>query len=199
VPEVQVLLPISTEKDLVRFHMDDPFAAARFASELKKRAKRLGWDVNRPVVLLCIGTDRSTGDSLGPLVGTRLSHFRPNPFKVYGTLEQPVHATNLHETLDRIRAEHPEPFIIAIDASLGHLENVGTVALGDGSLKPGAGVKKDLAEVGDMHITGVVNVGGFLEYLVLQNTRLNLVMRLANVIVSGLKQFAIEHYRKARA
>ncbi|MEW6727712.1 MAG: spore protease YyaC [Bacillota bacterium] len=198
-PEAQVLLPISTEKDLVRFHMDDPFAAAKFASELKKRVKRLGCDTNRPVILLCIGTDRSTGDSLGPLVGTRLSQYRPNPFKVYGTLEQPVHATNLHETLDRIRAAHPESFIIAIDACLGCIENVGTVALGDGALKPGTGVKKDLPEVGDVHVTGVVNVGGFLEYLVLQNTRLNLVMRLANIIVSGLKQFAVEHYRKARA
>ena len=26
----------------------------------------------RPVVIVCIGTDRSTGDSLGPLVGTFL-------------------------------------------------------------------------------------------------------------------------------
>jgi hypothetical protein len=37
-----------------------------------------------------------------------------------------------------------------------------------------------------MHIVGVVNVGGFMEYLVLQNTRLSLVMRMAEVISTGL-------------
>lgn len=28
-----------------------------------------------PIVIVCVGTDRSTGDSLGPLVGTALSRF----------------------------------------------------------------------------------------------------------------------------
>lgn len=50
----------------------------------------------------------------------------------------------------------------------------------------GAAVNKSLPLVGEIHITGVVNVGGFMEYLVLQNTRLNLVMRMAGVIVQGL-------------
>jgi len=34
---------------------------------------------------------------------------------------------------------------------------------------------------------GVVNVGGFMEYFVLQNTRLSLVMRMADVIAEGLR------------
>ncbi|MNN53765.1 hypothetical protein D3C81_1685430 [compost metagenome] len=37
-----------------------------------------------------------------------------------------------------------------------------------------------------MHITGIVNVGGFMEYLVLQNTRLSLVMNMADVIARGI-------------
>jgi len=28
--------------------------------------------IGRPIIMICIGTDRSTGDSLGPLVGTLL-------------------------------------------------------------------------------------------------------------------------------
>ena len=27
---------------------------------------------NRPIIFVCIGTDRSTGDSLGPLIGYKL-------------------------------------------------------------------------------------------------------------------------------
>ncbi|MNJ05080.1 hypothetical protein D3C73_1661750 [compost metagenome] len=37
-----------------------------------------------------------------------------------------------------------------------------------------------------MHITGIVNVGGFMEYFVLQNTRLSLVMDLAELIAKAI-------------
>ena len=33
---------------------------------------------NQPIVFVCIGTDRSTGDSLGPLVGTLLKEKKNN-------------------------------------------------------------------------------------------------------------------------
>lgn len=137
-------------------------------------------------VLLCIGTDRSTGDCLGPLVGSKL--LQQNFFIVYGTLDKPVHASNLKEKLDMIYKQNRNPFIVAIDACLGRLESVGYIQLGDGSLLPGAGVNKDLPPVGQIHITGVVNVGGYMEYMILQNTRLNLVMRLADVIAGGINQ-----------
>ena len=46
---------------------------------------------------------------------------------------------------------------------------------------------KDLPEIGDVHINGIVNVSGFMEYFVLQNTRLHLVMSMANVLAEGLQ------------
>ena len=52
---------------------------------------------NRPIVFVCIGTDRSTGDSLGPLIGTLLVEKNIHPFHVYGSLENPIHALNLAE------------------------------------------------------------------------------------------------------
>ena len=119
-------------------------------------------------------------------------------FIVYGTLDKPVHASNLRETLQEINTYFKNPFIIAVDACLGRLENVGSIQLGNGSLQPGAGVNKELPpKVGQVHITGVVNVGGFMEYLVLQNTRLNLVMRLADVIVSGLTKTITEFHKQS--
>ena len=58
----------------------------------------------------------------------------------------------------------------------------------NGPLRPGLGVRKKLPPVGDLYIAGVVNVGGFMEYMVLQNTRLGLVMKMAQVIASGIVQ-----------
>lgn len=41
------------------------------------------------LVLLCIGSDRSTGDSLGPLVGHKLSKALAGKLTIYGTLKSP--------------------------------------------------------------------------------------------------------------
>jgi len=134
---------------------------------------------------MCIGTDRSTGDALGPLVGERLCKVIKHA-KVFGNLEEPVHAVNLEKVMHNVRDIYKNPFIIAVDASLGSSENVGTIKIAPGPLRPGAGVNKDLPPVGNFHITGVVNVGGFMEYLVLQNTRLFTVMRMVDIISLGI-------------
>jgi putative sporulation protein YyaC len=134
------------------------------------------------VVFVCIGTDRSTGDSLGPLVGTYLTGLGYT--NVLGTVDEPIHAMNLAERV----ADIPEgKTVIAIDACLGRLSSVGKTEIVRGSVKPGAGVNRTgLPEVGDYGITGVVNVSGFMEYAVLQNTRLSLVMRMARDITSAI-------------
>lgn len=144
------------------------------------------WGAGRPLVFLCIGTDRSTGDALGPLVGQALRAWRPSGATVVGCLDEPVHATNLGQAMARLREAVPDGVVVAVDACLGRLETVGTITVGAGPLCPGAGVNKALPEVGDAHVTGTVNVGGFMEYFVLQNTRLSLVVRMAEVVAEGL-------------
>ncbi|WP_059050437.1 spore protease YyaC [Paenibacillus senegalimassiliensis] len=138
------------------------------------------------IVVICIGTDRSTGDCLGPLVGTALTKYNSPYFHLYGTLEEPVHAMNLKETLEHIQHSYKQPFIISIDACLGQTASIGSIQVVQGPLRPGAGVNKQLPPVGDIHLTGIVNVGGFMEYFVLQNTRLSLVMRLSEIISTSL-------------
>lgn len=140
------------------------------------------------LVVFCIGTDRSTGDALGPIVGSNLERLYPNNVSIYGTLDSPVHAVNLQETIDYVKKNHANPLIIAIDACLGQLNSVGKISVAHGPIKPGAGVKKQLPEVGTFHITGIVNIGGFMEYFVLQNTRLSVVMKMGEVIANSLYQ-----------
>lgn len=141
---------------------------------------------HRDIVILCIGTDRSTGDSLGPLVGDKLKFLVREKVFLYGGLENPIHAKNLIETIDNINSNHKSPFIIAIDASLGPLQNVGKIIIESKPLTPGAALNKNLPPIGDLYITGVVNISGSLEFVVLQNTRLYIVMKLAETISSGV-------------
>ena len=160
----------------------DPNAAEVLSDRLRASIQHVQ---TKDLVVVCIGTDRSTGDALGPLVGTNLVRGNSG-LHVYGTLNEPVHAMNLSETMDRIALNHRNPYIIAVDACLGQLTSVGTIQFLHGPLRPGAGVHKDLPAIGDVHITGVVNVSGFMEYFVLQNTRLSLVFAMAEVIAAGL-------------
>src|SRR5690606_19346318 len=90
---------------------------------------------HQPIVIVCIGTDRSTGDSLGPLVGSQLLKYRSSFFHVYGTIAEPVHALNLSDVLTVIHTAHPTPFIIGIDACLGQTSSVGSIITALGPVK----------------------------------------------------------------
>ena len=183
----------------------------------------LRMSAGRDLVLLCIGTDRITGDSLGPIIGHNLlknralgkraagrGAFGPSSagapdakcvpparsvpqsealwggsISIYGTLESPVHAKNLSHTLEDIYSCHGRPLVVAVDASLGQPQSVGFVTIGAGTLSPGAGIKNSLPDVGDIYVTGIVNSSGSSNLSTLQNTRLALVVRLADVITKG--------------
>lgn len=141
---------------------------------------------SRPIIILCIGTDRSTGDCLGPLVGEKLRFLIRNNVILYGNLERPVHAKNLCDVIDEINANYINPYIIAVDACLGTIQNVGKIIMERKALCPGSAMNKDLPHVGDLSITGIVNISGTLEFMVLQNTRLYTVMHLADIISKGI-------------
>jgi putative sporulation protein YyaC len=141
----------------------------------------------KSLVFGCIGTDRSTGDSLGPLVGYKIRNVKYENVHVYGDLDNPVHAKNIEEVMSKINSAHEKPYIIAIDACLGRMDHVGCISIGEGSIKPGSGVNKELLPVGDMYVTGIVNFGGFMDFLVLQNTRLSIVMKMADLMSTGIR------------
>lgn len=150
---------------------------------------------NNELVIVCIGTDRATGDSLGPLVGYKLQNLAYAQVKLYGTLDEPVHAKNLEDTLEDILTNHPNALVIAIDACLGASSSVGYLTIGEGSIRPGAGVKKELPPVGHLHITGIVNFSSLMNMVILQNTRLSIVMKMADTISSGIKYCLWRYYK----
>lgn len=150
---------------------------------------------SKNVFFLCVGTERSTGDSFAPFVGTYLKE--KGYTNVLGTIDDPVHAVNLDEKIKLI----PEgKVVIAIDSCLGRLKNIGNINLNTGSLHAGAGVGKELTPVGDYHIAGVVNVSvddADINLQVLSCTSLSVVLKMANTCVAAIeKAFPIENKRK---
>ena len=157
--------------------------AKRLSRMLKEEKERKG---KTGVVILCIGTDRSTGDSLGPLIGYKLKEMNTVNFTIFGTLDRPVHAMNLDEYVNILQRFYRNDLVVAVDASVGHKEHIGYVTLGKGALKPGLGVSKDLRAVGDIFITGIVGSCGNYDPLMLQSVRLSVVMNLADCISSSI-------------
>ncbi|WP_026908458.1 spore protease YyaC [Paucisalibacillus globulus] len=171
---------LSQNSESIRMLHTDPNLYRTMSEQISSWFPR----IPKEYVVVCVGTDRSTGDALGPLIGTYLSDKKLRHMTVYGTLHDPVHATNLEDYIRLIHTQHKNAFIIAIDACLGKTSSVGQVIASVGALKPGAALKKPLPPIGDIHVTGVVNISGFMEYSVLQNTRLSIVVEMAKNIAN---------------
>lgn len=158
-----------------------------------------------PVVILCIGTDKVTGDSLGPFVGHRLQQelralsAKTNTdicemVRVYGTLKEPVHAVNLTDTLNTIQSElkctgHTDCLAIVVDASLGLAHHLGCVTLANQPLCPGEGVNKKLPQVGQISITGIIGEARSSSYksqMALRHARLYDLVQLVDFIADGI-------------
>lgn len=171
-----------TQRDYFRMLHTDPDLIEKMMNKI------MTWlpPFPREYVVVFIGTDRSTGDALGPLTGTLFNKMKPKHMTVYGTLHNPVHAKNLTYYINKINQNHHHPFIIAVDACLGKADSIGKLIAGTGSIKPGAALNKNLPPIGDIHITGVVNISGFMEYSILQSTRLSTVMDMASSIAQLL-------------
>ena len=138
-----------------------------------------------PPVIMCIGSDRVTGDCLGPLTGHLLVHKYNIGAFVYGTLETPLTALNLEECYEFIKSAHPKGKIVAVDAALGQSGDVGAIRVKTGGIYPGAAVNKRLPLVGDIAITAVVGCSDFPVKDQLVATRLSFVMRIAEIIAAA--------------
>ena len=143
------------------------------------------YEYSRKPVFLCIGSDKIPGDALGPLTGSLLQE-KKKEFPVFGTLEQPVHALNLSDVISDIYRYFPGNPIVAIDASLGIRDHIRYLSIGRGSLKPGAGVHKDLQAVGDIALTGIVAKAGPFAGLALKTASTAMICTMTEIITEGI-------------
>lgn len=161
----------------IKAHYEDSLAYLNLANFLKNYIN--------DAIIICIGTDKCIGDCLGPLIGSFLIE-KNFPLQVYGTLENPIHALNLETEIEKIKSIHPNSFTIAIDACLGDTKSIGEIHIREDSLKPGKGVGKVLPEIGNISLIGIIDSTSKKDILSNRPIRLNLVMKMANVITNAI-------------
>ena len=110
----------------------------------------------KQTIVICIGSDRVSGDMLGPLVGSSLKEKYHLPCPVYGAVGESVNGINLEEYLSMISSRHKESRIIAVDAALGRNEDIGRIRLKRGGIRAGGALDRAGERIGDLGIVGVV-------------------------------------------
>lgn len=164
-----------------------------FVNEFSSKIYNLKSDIPfSNYIFLCVGSDKITGDAFGPIVGDNLEKLLKkfyNNIKVIGTLEKPVSGINLEEQVNKIYQSYKNPCIIAIDAALSKKEDIGKIIVTNTKMKFAKGVGKKNIEVGDISIKGIVAKDYKIpkyNFNELQNTSLNIVMKLAKTTSDGI-------------
>lgn len=147
------------------------------------------------ICVICIGTDRATGDCYGPIIGHMLSKLSLIEIKLYGTLQNPVHALSLETLMQSIDTK--QSLIIAIDAGVGDASLVGSIGLSYKPVMPGSGLGKKLPPVGDISVTGIVAMGGLAPFMMLQNAPLGMVYDMSEKTFFAL-QYALRKVQKSK-
>lgn len=146
------------------------------------------------LLFLCIGTDRSSGDSFGPLTGTLLKEAGFDG--VIGDLERPCDAETWGERmkeLERLCASGKR-MVVALDAGLGTEHNSGMFVIRRGPLEAGRSMKLGLPPVGMYSIAAIVNSNRANPYTVLQTTPLGRVLTMSRqVVAAALEVFYSVH------
>lgn len=145
-------------------------------------ASELAQVLESDAIFVCIGTDRCTGDALGPWIGTLLSMHDLGDHIVYGTIKKPVHALTIEKTIAEIKEKYNGRQVIAIDAASGVF--TGYMRVKDEPILPGLGVGKTLPPVGDYSIVGTTcSKNENIMY-----ARLDMIFDMSEVIVGAIVQ-----------
>lgn len=174
----------------LQFDVENKFTTIELAQALYNICKS-----QENLVFVFIGTDANMGDSLGPLCGVLLKETYPNVF-FYGNLSCPITAKDIPFISHYIKYAHPLSYIVVIDAALGNKEDLNTIKISQKSIKPGLGVNKNLPEIGDASIIGVIgeknsqviNTNGLI--------RLSSVYKMATIISSAISEFLTLYAQK---
>lgn len=143
------------------------------------------------IIFLCIGTDRITGDSFGPLVGYKLKNVLNHIKKVdiIGDLDETVSNENILDAITYIKTNYTNPFIVSIDSALSIRKNVGDIIVSNQGIYLGTSIREKKVYIGDMSVQGVVAKNTCVaqyNFKRLQNTNLSLVMKMADIVASGI-------------
>lgn len=146
------------------------------------------------LLIICIGTDRMTGDCFGPLVGTNLNKEIKNArIEVIGNIKSTIGFQNVENYKEKLLQK--DICVIAVDAALSSKENIGKICVCDKPIILGSGlINKPKKCIGDISIRAIVAQNrkhAKRNFEELSATPLSLVMELSDVVAEGIREIIV--------
>lgn len=145
---------------------------------------------NYPVIV-CIGSEKVSGDALGPTVGTILIQDYGLKAYVYGTLDRSVNGVNINKFLKFIDNIHSGSLIITVDAAVGEKKEIGMIKYKEEGINAGAalGHNNPVKGIGIVGIVGE-NKGNIMANLLSAdyNSVNKLSRKIARLIYNWINQ-----------
>lgn len=150
---------------------------------------------NPKITFLCIGTDRVTGDSLGPIVGSNIQKFidskKISNIEVIGNLEKNLNNTNIEEYTEKL-----EDIIIVIDSAISNTYDIGQIIIDEKNIKAREALDNGKDINSNINIKCIVAKNfenDETNFLMLQNVKLGIVLNLAEKVSKSLYE-VIDNY-----
>lgn len=164
----------------------------KFVQDLQKNIYQYRNQKFSDVVILCIGTNKLIGDSIGPIVGQKLKEEKmKEKISVYGDLKQSINFKNAKTVLEKIFKSYQKPFIITIDSALGTERMVSKIVVNKGIIRIGKSLGRSICYPSHITIKGVVgeNKNTYDDNIkILNEVEPELIWNLSNIMVEGIKQ-----------
>ena len=148
--------------------------------------EHLGSDLD--FVVLCVGSSKCVGDSLGCAVGSLLKYKYKIPNFCYGDMDKNVDRTNIEKYVNFIYDKHCGRQILVVDSAVGLVFDVGQVKVRYGGIVPRSAIDESFVVVGDVAITGVVSCASGAEFGLL-GVKSDEVMDMANLIARAICEY----------
>ena len=149
--------------------------------------------MNLNKVVLCIGTSKCMGDSLGPMVGENLcSKINKANIYVFGNLKNNITYQNVDILLSKIYRKIQNPYLILVDSALANKENIGKIVISKNKTIIGSALSKSNYKFGNMSIKGIVGENkdnNIKNYNILNNVSKDLIQNLSNKIQDKIMQY----------
>lgn len=165
---------------------------SKFVQDLQKNIYQYRNQKFSDVVVLCIGTNKIIGDSIGPVVGQKLKEENINETVcIYGDMKETINFKNAKEVLEKIFKTYEKPFIITIDSALGTERMVSEIVVNKGIVRLGKSLGRSICYPSHITIKGVVgeNKNTYEENIkILKEVKPELIWNLSSIMAEGIKQ-----------
>lgn len=164
----------------------------KFVQDLQKNIYQYRNQKFSDIVILCIGTNKLIGDSIGPVVGQKLKEEKmKEKVCIYGDLKKSINFKNAKTVLEKIFKSYEKPFIITIDSALGIQTMINKIVVNKGIIRIGKSLGRSICYPSHITIKGVVgeNKNTYEDNIkILNEVKPELISDLSDIMVDGIKQ-----------